>query len=130
MDRASIHALIERRLLIIKERERLDAEIKSIDSKIESYRAIERARWAGVRVSSKTESKALHWGFILNSLEANGPMSTAALSKLASIYIGSDNYNTMRSHLHRMALGGLIEQDREKCWKLTERASVSFVAGE
>lgn len=125
---ASIHALIERRAHLIHERSRLDAEIKHLEVKIESYRAIERARWAGLRITPKTESKALHWGFILNTLETSGPLPTSRLCELASVYLETDNYSTIRSHLHRMAIEGLIEQNREKRWIPTKRASETRAA--
>ena len=123
MDMGSLHALLERRAHLIHERSKLDAEIRSIDFRIETYKAFERARWVGIRITPKTENKAMHWGFILNCLDINGPLTTAALSQLAGMYLGTDNYNTIRSHLHRMALEGLIVQDREGRWNPTERAS-------
>lgn len=121
-DQAPIIALMDKRADLIAQRDLIEAEIKSIDAKIANHRAIDRARWIGIRITKKTKNKAIHWGFIIDSLWINGPLSTAKLCSLVKIYLNTDNENTIRSYLHRMSLEGWIVQDFQKRWMLTEQA--------
>ncbi|MGY0711767.1 hypothetical protein [Azospirillum argentinense] len=110
--------LVERRALLRAERARIDAELEYLNRAILRHEALAIAPKLGIKVMRKTLDKAVAWGSIAIVLHRNGPLSTAELRDKFDPQMDARQYATLRSHLFRMDLAGLISAV-EKQWRLT-----------
>lgn len=120
MERYVYLALVEKHAILHAEREKMDAELADLERSILRHEALMVAPRLGVRVMRKTLDKAVMWGSIAILLYRSGPLTTAEIRDKINPMMDNRQYATLRSHLFRMDLTGIIKTTDKK-WNLVEK---------